>query len=488
MRSDYYRPNGKLLVSKLSLNSNLAPDDDGEDRGDYLLGWLTNFPSLPRSMDGDEMAYIVMSEIWKWQESSPQETLDSNKKVLMGRGRAGKISLESTMGDSDDYAKSIKEGMSIIAKSNPRIRDSNGYTLSELYEWFVPAIFSFDIPPDIFEVNKFGKVNVDKHTEYIHNKLNKLDKKSKEFVFESRRLPMKKEDALLSANMSENFRRIAINSRLQYLESLVISKKPYVVGNLEEDAKGKIWFEPDPEGIWLVSVLPFVSFERGIDARNRFTVRDGVFFPPVNPEGGIGYDPINYPKGQTTSSNLSQASIIAHKKFDYFNKPDSKDYLADVKAGLCLKRFDDPRDANKECIKAAKFWGYQVMHEKSVSHVHDDFRDAGMLPFLLKHTDGTYGISQSNERAKKDGLAMLQSRYAAPKSPDQKDQIECYPFEVGLRDLDDFDINNTTPSDVTMSEIYLEHALKQIVWTNLTDNNSGNMIDLIHEFIPIRQH
>lgn len=490
MRSDYYRPNGKLLVSLLSLNSNMAPPDeeDGELRGDYLLGWLKNFPSLPRSMDGNEMAYIVMSEIWKWQESSPEETLGTNKKVLMGRGRAGKVSCESTMGDSDDYARAVKDGCSIIAKSNPRIRDNNGYTLSELFEWFVPAIYSFDIPPDIFETDKFGKVNIDKHTEYIYNKLIKLDKKSKEYVYESRRLPMRKTDALLSANMNENFRRIAINSRLQHLESLPIDRKPYVVGNLEEDVKGKVWFVADPEGIWLFAVQPYVSFDRGIDTRNRFTVRDGVFFPPVNPEGAIGYDPINYPKGQTTSGNLSDAAIIAHKKFDYYNKPGDDHYSADVKVALCVKRFDDPRDANKECIKLAKFLGYQVMHEKSVSHVYDDFKDGGMLPFLLKHTDGTYGISQSNDRAKKDGLAALQTRYSAPKTPEQKDQIEEYPFERGLRDLDEFDINNTTPCDVTMAEIYCEHGLKQVLFTNVVDSYVDDLLDRIHEIIPLRQH
>ena len=184
MRSDYYKPNGKLLVSRINLDGNIAPGDDVDNFGDFLLGWLTAFPALPRSMDGEEMCYIVMDEVWKWVVGSPKETLESNLKVLMGRNRSGIISVLSTMGDSDDYARSIMDGCDIIARSNPTMRDDNGYTFSGLYKYFVPAIYSFDIPNDIFESDIYGFVNVDKHTNYLSNKLKGLDKNSKSYVFE----------------------------------------------------------------------------------------------------------------------------------------------------------------------------------------------------------------------------------------------------------------------------------------------------------------
>lgn len=487
MRSDYYKPNGKKLVSELNLNSNLAPDEDGQMKGDYLLGWAKPFPSLPRSLDGNEVAYSVMSEIWKWQESSPKETMESNIKVLMGFKRAGKISLESTMGDSDDYVNSVMEGMDIIARSNPDIRDDNGYTLSGLYEYFVPATYSFDIPPEIFEYNKFGKVNVDKHNTYIHNTVNKHDKKTKSYIFELRRLPLKKADIMMSANLNTYFRRPVISSRLQELQKLPASKKPYVRGNLVEDTYGRVKFEADPEGIWIWSLLPYFSLERKIDCRNRFRFNNGIYYPPVNPEGAIGYDPTNFPNSQTTSSSLSRASIFVHKKFDYFNKPDSRDYAADLPMGLCVFRPDDPHDANIECIKAAKFTGFPVAHEKSVNHVYEDFKVAGMLPFLLQHK-GVYGISPSDTVTKKDGLSLLLQRYKSPKEEGERDQLEEYPFEEGLMDLDNFDFNNNTPFDVTMSELYKELGLKQIIWTNETDQTYNNMLDIIHEIIVPRRH
>lgn len=489
MRSDYYKPNGKLLVSELNLSSNLAPNDEGEEKGDFLLGWLKPFPSLPRAMDGNEMIYIVMDEVWKWQESSPKETMESNMKVLMGRNRSGMISVLSTMGDSDDYINAVMEGCDIIAKSNPKIRDENGHTITGLYEYFVSAIYSFDIPPDVFEINKYGFINVDKHTEYIHNKINKLDRNSKSYVFEKRRLPLCKEDALLSAQLHTYFRRIIINSRLNELRGMLPNEKMnvYVRGNLVEDAKGKVWFEYNEEGIWMWAVQPYFSTEKNIDTRNRYRLINGVHFPPVNVEGGIGYDTIDYPKNLTTSKHLSRAAAIIHKKFDYHNQLSDKDYCADVKVALMIYRPDDPHEANKEVIKAAKFTGYPVMHERSVSHVYEDFEDSNMLPFLLKDDKGVYGISPSDMKAKKDGLAMLQARYSAPKEVGQVDQLATYPFEDGLVDHDNFDLANTTAFDVTMSEIMLEHALKQIVFTNQNDASINRMNDIIKEILPPRK-
>lgn len=499
MRSDYYKPNGKLLVTELNLKSNMAPDDDGEEKGDYILGWLRGFPSLPRAMDGEEMAYIVMDEVWKWQESSPKETAESNIKVLMGRNRAGILSMLSTMGDSDDYVKAVMDGCDIIARSNPKIRDENGQTLSGLYEYFVSALYSFDIPPDVFEMDKFGQINKDKHLEYINNKINKLDKNSKGYVFEKRRLPLTKSDALLSSQTSTNFRRIVINGRLADLRSLLPNEKPYVRGNLVEDSKGRVWFKSDYErqsksetlidnGIWLLAVQPYFSKDKNVDSRNRFKKNfEGVCFPPVNPEGAIGYDPINYHKKQTTSTNLSRASIVVKKKFDYFCKPDDPDYFSDGMMALCVFRPDDPHDGNKEAMKAAKFFSYPVMHERSVDHVYDDFNNDGMLPFLLKDASDVYGMSPSDIKGKKDGLAMLQTRYAAPKEESQVDQLKTYPFEEGLSDLDNFDIGDTTPFDITMAEIYAEHGLKQVLYTNITESEMNKIGSLIQELNPQRR-
>ena len=153
---------------------------------------------------------------------------------------------------------------------------------------------------------------------------------------------------------------------------------------------------------------------------------------------------------------------------------------------MYLGRPDDPHDVNKEAMKACKYTGYECMHERSVSHVYEDFRDNNMLPFLMKGEDGHYGMTP-NQKNTKDGVAMLQARYSPPKSEDQKDQIASYPFEDGLRSLDNFDPANTTPSDPTMAEIYCEHGLKRLVFTNATDSRNNNNLKWKAELFPKRK-
>lgn len=483
MRSDYYKPNGKLLVSRLSLESNMAPGEE-EKEDNFLEGWIDGFPTLPRSMDGDEMAYIVMDEVWKWQTSSPKEVLESNIKVLHGRNHHGKISVLSTMGDSDDYIRAVMDGCDIIAKSNPSIRNDNGLTLSGLYEYFVSAIYSFDIPPDVFEVDKYGYVNKEKHLEFIKNKFSKMDKNSKAYVFERRRLPLTKNDALMSSQIVTYFPKPRINERLNELRAMTPDKKPYVRGFLEETSSGRVYFNPDEEnGIWLISNMPYVSNERNITLANRFFVSDGIYFPPRNVEICIGYDPIRYRKEDTSSNNLSRVSAIVHKKFDYYGTG-----VIDVKCALLLYRPDDPEDGHREVAKACKFWGATCMHERQVESVKKVFEEVNMLPFLMTNEkDGLYGL-WTTDKTTKNGVEMLVTRYSAPKVPEDKDHIAIYPFEDGLKDLDNFDMANTTAFDVTMSEILLEYGLKQILFTNVGDQHMNNILSAIHEVVVPRKH
>lgn len=485
MRSDFYKPNGKLLTSELSLKSNLAPGDDGEKRGDFLLGWLKGFSPMPRAVDGNEVVYGVMDEAWKWQLASPKETLESNMKVLMGRNRAGIISMLSTMGDSDDFLRAIIDGCDIIARSDPNIRDINGSTLTGLFKYFVSAIFSFDIPPDIFETDIFGKVNEDKHLTYIENKINKLDKKSKSYVFEKRRLPLCEADALMSAQMVTYFPKIRINERLQELRGMPPNNKPYVRGNFKEKPNGRIYFEADAEnGIWLVAVHPFFSETRNVDTRNRFKKKGKHFYPPVNTEYCIGYDSVRYDKADIQSSHFSRASAIVHKKYDYFNSG-----IVDEKCALLLYRPDDARDADMEVIKACKYYAAPCMHERLIEGVKESFETSGMLPFLMQSgkKPGEFGIwTDSGGKVVKNGVDMLVTRYSAPKEDGDKDHIAIYPFEDGLLDLDNFDMANTTKFDVTMSEIMLEYGLKEIHYTNQTDETVASKLKVLQQINPPR--
>lgn len=483
MREEFYSPQGKKPRNSLELISNRV-DVLSDEKDDFLGGSARPYPTTPAAMDGTKKRLIIQDESFKWTTASIQETVDINKKCVVEYGIKGKVDVLSTMGDSDDYVQAVKEGCKLVGESNPNVRDANGRTTSGFYKWFVSAIHSADIPEEHRDpaYTKFGKINKDKAEAYVWGEVNKYPKNSKQYVFSLRRLPLEESHAMLAASEHTYFPLIRIDSRLQKLYSLPKDEKPYIIGRLDEDINGKVWFVPDENGKWLVAAQPYFSSERSIDLRNRFKLSPkGVYFPYNNIEGVIGYDPIRYKKDDTVSKNLSLAAIIVYKKFDYFNTGIENEYC-----GLFLDRPDDPREAHREAIKASKFWGYPCMHEKQVETVKEEFENANMLPFLMKNEyDGTHGIWTTEKRTE-NGLQMLVTRFKAPMEEGQKDQIDIYPFEIGLEDKKNFDLQNTTSSHITMAEIMCEYGLKQIQYTNISDVGNSNKLDAFQMIIGKR--
>lgn len=479
MRPRFYTPSGKKPRTELEYISGVVDlDVEFEEQDEYLGGGIKPYTTTPAAMDGKKEHYITMDEVWKWMVASPKETLDINKKCVEDFGICGKISMLSTMGDSDDYASAIKEGIDLWHNSNPEVRDDNGRTNSGLYRYFVSAIHSKVLPHEF--TDKHGFVDEDRATTYIMNDRKKLDKNSKNYVFELRRMPLNPSEALSSAATQTLFSRLRIQARLGELNALTLSKKPYVRGNLKESAEGLVYFEPDALGIWKMAIQPFFDGERGVDTRNRFKKFGDEILPPINPEGCIGYDPVRY--ADTTSDSISKAAIIVRKKFDYYGGGNQNRYQA-----LCHYRPEDPEDAHYEAYKASKFFGYQVMHERQVESVERRFRELHALSMLMKNEkDGKYGIwTDNNRKVVKNGVDMVQAYWKMPQMPEEEDFLALTPFEELLLDADDFDILKTTKSDVMMSNIMLEYGSRQVKETNLVENNM-NVNKMMSPLFPKR--
>lgn len=475
-REHYYAPNGKKPRKSLELTSNVI-----EGEGDEWLGGKINiFPTVAKAIDGLEAVEVIIDEFSKIEDTIPYEMYEVSRKVVQNFRKQGKISCLSSSGDSKDAVKATMDWHKLIANSNPLHKDQFGKTVSGAWKYFISAIHSQYVPKEY--TDKFGIVDKEKAEEWIWNEIKKYPEGTKEYIYALYKLPLKEEHALLSSAVANLFGKVRISARLTDLEALMPHEKPYVRGRLVESQDGKVYFEADPTGLWLWAIHPFFSIERGIDMRNRWDIHSGVLFPKRNAAGCIGYDPVNYPKENIKSANFSQACLFVRVKFDYINAgtPDS---IEDSVMGMFLGRPDDPHDVNREAMKACKYTGFPCAHERSVSHVYEDFRDGNMLPFLMKGEDGHYGWT-TNPKIIRDGVAMLQSRYAPPKAEGQKDHIATYPFEDGLRSLDNFDPANTTQFDPTMAEIMCEHGLKQINYTNLSDNSDMTRLNVIHSIFP----
>jgi hypothetical protein len=484
MREDYYRSNGKRPQSSLKLVNNKDDGTQSEDDS-WLGGKVFIYPTEEKAQDGVENIYSVIDEFSKHPTGkNPRQTMETNRKTIRNAGRRGKLSALSTTGDSDSVMDSIKEWIKLAGESTLIPGQKN--TISGLVKRFVNSLWTQYLPEELLP-DRYGEIDQARNEEWIHNEVNKKPKGTKEYYYEKRKLPLTEDEALISASEGSYFDKIRIIARRKYIQSLLPEDKPYFRGRLEPNSTGRIYFEQDHDGLWLISLHPFYSVDQRIDARNRFKRGlDGEFHQPLNPEFYIGYDPVRYKKEDIKSSNFSRASVIVHKRFDYFNKPDSEHFVEDEKAALFLGRMDDPKDVHRECVKACKYFGAPCMHERQVESVKEIFEEEKMIRFLMTNEkDGGYGIwTDSQGKIVKNGVEMLQSRYRVPKKEDEKDHIEIYPFEDGLIDLENFDMANTTSFDVTMSEIMLEYALKQAKRTNVSDDAVRSYMQRVHQITP----
>ena len=483
MRGRFYAPNGKKPRNALELVNNKV-DVLNDVPDEYLKGTIMAYPTVAHAVDTYKKKLIIMDEAFKWTEASIEETLGVNKKCVVEYGIKGKVDVLSTMGDSDDVAQSVKEGCKIVYDSNPNIRDANGRTTSGLYEWFISAIHSADIPQEHRDpaYTKYGKINKDKAEAYVRGEVNKHPANTKQRIFEMRRLPLEKKHGMMAATDKTYFPIIRMQDRLDYLNSLSHNQKPYTRGNLTPpDSKGRVYFEPNEMGIWLISAHPYFSAEKNIDTRNRFRIIGTKFHPPVNPEGVIGYDTIKFKTKNTTSNNLSQACLIVYKKFDYFGSG-----IFDEYCGIMLDRPEDPKDAHFEGVKACLYWGYPINIERNAGDADDVFIDKSCEDFLLKDKNGVFGMF-TTPKVIENGVQRLATRFSAPKTAEDKDQIDCYPFEVGLIDYMHFDMVDTLSSHATMATIMCDYGADQIVQTNSTDNSVRRMLKAAQSvFPPIR--
>lgn len=488
MREEYYKSNGKRPRSSLELVN--VKSDDGTDGGiSWLGGKVFVYPTNAKAADGTENIKFTNDEVSKYAaDANPRQVLEVNKKTIRNAGRRGKHNAISTTGDSDDVLTSVKEWQKLAGESV--YNKDTKTTISGYWKRFVSAIWSQYLPQELLP-NRYGKINKDRNTEWVESEVNKKTKGTKDYYYEKRKLPLTEDDALIAATDGTYFRKMAIIARKKYLLGLTADQKPYVRGRLEEKTgdRGvkKVYFEADPEGLWMIAIHPFVDFARNIDNRNRFRINDSNVYVPVrNPEGIISYDPVRYNLQTVRSNHLSRAAIGVWKKYDYFNIKGSENYIADRACALFVGRIERADDLHREFCKAMRYWGYPGAFERQVEGVMKIVSEENMYPMVLKDPkDNIPGLWQSAKTID-EGVTKLVSRYSAPQEETDIDHVAENPFEDSLADLENFDRANTTVFDVTMMEIVRELSLPLIEYTNITDDYEANLAEILSMANPER--
>lgn len=472
MRPIYYKPNNKKPQQSLQFTSkDINNDDDYSFYSDNneLNGTIMPSGTTASAFDAYEMDYIVADEIWKWTSASPKEFLETHLKCLEVGGKIkGLISLLSTLGDSKSQKKAIEEGIEIYRNSDPTKRDDNGFTKTGLYPYFVSAIYSK------FELRDlYGFIDEGRAEEMVLNERKNHEEGSVGWINAVRREPLTEDEALATAEGTTTFDAIRIENRIKRIISLPSDQKPYIEkGELIEDTNGRVTFEATGKGFWTIQIRPKRRLLTNEDRSNRWREDfDGFKRLSKSPEGCIGYDPVQFGEAQTTSENVSKAAIIARYRFDYFGNNCANRY-----AGVWLNRDDDPDLPSYEAYKAAKYWGFPIMHEGQVAGVYKWFNEHKALDFLLKDPKrGAYGIWTDNQqKVIKHGVQRFQTYIKRPKNKEEMDWLETIGLLPLLADAKKFDPSNTRIFDTFMANVMLEHGIELLSYSNLLDEDQAD--------------
>lgn len=471
MRPIYYRPNGKKPKQKLSLASDDIPED-AEVESDLdsleLNGWCKPSATSASAFDAYKMHYITADEVWKWKQASPKQFMQAHLKCFVRGGElVGKLSMLSTLGDTDDVEQAIKEGVEIYQNSDPKNLEKDGFTKSGLWKWFISAVYADHKEKDIY-----GKINVDKATESIMKERSKYEEGSQDYIYELRRAPLTEEEAMATAHGSTTFDNIRLQDRITIINKLPTSEKPYVLGKLHEDnVTEKVHFEPTNNGNWKIAWHPKKSRLEGKDYSNRwYKDMNGILRMNKSPEGVLGYDPVQYGDKQTSSNNLSKSAIIGKYKFDYFdNKDKFGRSCAGQYAGLYHFRDEDPEMSHYEFLKAMKYWGFMGMHERLVASVYKSFKDWHALNFLLKGDGKVHGMwTDGKQHVIKNAINKFQKLIKRPPIGEH-DWLKDIPFEELLMQAKELNPADTRKSDVFMANAMMDAGLEKIFYAEVID-------------------
>lgn len=487
-RPAIYTPNGKIPKEKLIFNDGKVDVED-EDNVNSGNSRCLNSEIIPKSTtvaayDAYKLIYLTMDEVWKWRDIDPYDCYEKQKKCfIVSTGIYGKCSILSTMGDDDSYAKAIEKGIQMWYDSDPAIRDNNGRTKSGLYRYFISAVYAQFNFADIY-----GFIDVKRATEWIMNERAKYPVGSKEYMYECRRMPITEEEAIATANTSAIFDYKRVQSAIEILMRTPEDQYPTFFADLNELPNGRIELEKKKfgDGEWEFAQLPKVDEEK--DHSNRWYVDgSGQIYLRGNPQGCIGYDPVRFAEGDTTSNNLSNAAIIARQKFDYYGNGGANKYTA-----LYHKRPNDSEDAHYEAYKLSKYLGFPIMFERNVPAFKTRMIDLNFANTLLKSPyDGKTGlITSKNRKVVNDGIDYLQAYWKPPQTMEELnhyDYLAMTPFLSLLKEAQIFNPVKTTIFDIIMANCMMEIGLLQIKETNLSERFNNNQNQLINILIPTRQ-
>jgi hypothetical protein len=448
----YRVPASKLTRRKLDDNVKLA-----ELEGlDTTIDWKNTGDN---SYDGEKLKILAHDESGKWER--PDNILNNwrvTKTTLrLGRRIVGKCMMGSTSNALDKGGNNFKK---LYYNSDVTKRNKNGQTSSGLYSLFIPMEWNYEGFMDTFGLPVFttpknktvGRDGVPITIGVIEHWDNEVDglKSDQDSLNEYyRQFPRTEAHAFRDETKNSLFNLTRIYQQIDYNEEL---------NNLSATTKGSlIWengvkdtrvsFVPNRDGRFLISWVP----NRNI--QNNVIIRNGIKYPGNDHIGAFGCD--SYDISGTVDGKGSNGSLHGLTKFSMEDAPPNHFFLEYIARPQTAEIFFE------DVLMACVFYGMPLLCENNKPRLLYYFKRRGYRGFSMNRPDKIWnklsttekeigGIPNSSEDIKQSHAAAIES-YIAEYVGDCEGRYGDMYFQRTLEDWAQFDINNRTKYDATIS-------------------------------------
>ncbi len=409
-------PNGSLefkypitvqTAKKLRDLAENGEEEESQYEHDELGSVIDYGPSVDVHYDGEELNRYILNEFGKLEKMSAKSCWDKVKPCLHynnGIKIVGKAMFESTIEEIND--EQIVEMTEIWEDSDPNKRDANGRTTSGLYRVFIDAIESTNH-------DEWGFPKAEENLSFLNAQEEDYKKKGKlkELATLRRKTPRSVEDALTpSGNQSSfNTENLAdIYNRLIFQQD---ANDPLTVrGNFKWTGgvyDSKVYFEPDPEGKFIVREL----LKDGDD--NKIINFGGVKFPGNVEKFRGGVDPYDH-EDVADKNRASKGAGVIMRMFDTLEdgaKVEDKDGVSIPMDGawawvtkcpvvIYCHREDDPNDFFEDMLMMHIYYGTQMLAENNKTAIKKYFKQRGYAQYVMLRPLETIG---DQSKAKQTG-------------------------------------------------------------------------------------
>ena len=425
--------------------------------------------------DGDGLAILFHDEIGKTEPrvANVSERWDICRECLAdGADVTGKGLLTTTVEDMEKkggkYCKKIWDESDTDSEAYRKTKQ----TVSGLKRYFKPAYYGLrgsdssdedDITPEF--INEYGYSDIEAAIAYLVKVEKNLS--GEKLISRRRKYPRNIKDAFMISGKSDVFPTFKIIEQEEHNETLnesIIRRGDFVWA---DKGAHKVEFFDNPKGFFELAWQPHP------EEQNKF-IYDGRGFPmPGNvSDGVIGVDPFDHK--ETVSNKKSDAAASYFKRFD-INKPlTSNGFVAHY-----VGRRTNPDDFYEDMIMAAVYFGVQILCENQKPGLLNHMNREGYKNYIFKTQQSDYtqstskkyveGVSMSGALVRQQSINNLVTYiYKFIGKIDPKIQMSEFgfsedevipdlyghcPFPTLLQDWKDFDANNWTVSDETVSSM-----------------------------------